>query len=101
PAFAWTATAFLPPPAALAATAALALSPFHVWYSQEVRPYALLVLLVVLAMGAVARALATDRPAWWGAVTILTALALYTHPIALALPVIAGAGILTAAVSRP
>jgi 4-amino-4-deoxy-L-arabinose transferase-like glycosyltransferase len=101
PAFAWTATAFLPPPAALAATAALALSPFHVWYSQEVRPYALLVLLVVLAMGAVARALATDRPAWWTAVTILTALALYTHPIALALPVIAGAGILAEAMSRP
>jgi mannosyltransferase len=101
PALAWTASVFVPAPAALAATAAIALSPFHVWYSQEVRPYVLLVLLVVLAMGALVRALATDGPAWWGAVTVLTALALYTHPIALALPVIAATGVLTASISRP
>jgi len=101
PALAWTASAFLPTPAVLAATAAIAFSPFHVWYSQEVRPYALLVLLTTLAMGALLRALTTDRAFYWGMTTVATTLALYTHPIALALPVIAGIGVLATAFTHP
>ena len=34
---------------ALAAAAALAVSPLHLWYSQEARPYALMVLLVAVS----------------------------------------------------
>ncbi len=97
PAFAWTASALLSADAALAATTFLAFSPFHVWYSQEVRPYALLVLITTLLMGAYLRALATGAARWWIMVAVFTTLALYTHPIALALPVIVGVGILATA----
>jgi len=77
------------------------LSPFHVWYSQEVRPYVLLVLAVTLAMGAYYRALAHDRWPAWIATALLTTVALYTHPIAIALPLICGSGLLAVAASRP
>ncbi len=90
PAIAWAATPLVPAPVALAAAAALAISPFHVWYSQEVRPYALLVLLATLTIGAFARARRHGGAARWSLVTLLMTLALYTHPIALALPVICG-----------
>ncbi len=101
PALAWTASAFLPATSALVVTAALAVSPFHVWYSQEVRPYVLLVLAVTLAMGAYYRALEHDRWPAWAATGVLTTLALYTHPIAIALPLICGIGLLAVAVSHP
>lgn len=101
PALAWTASAFLPQSAVLAATAAIAISPFHVWYSQEVRPYALLVLLVTLTMGTLVRALATDRVTWWGATTVLMALAFYSQPIALALLLITGSTVLATAFTQP
>ncbi|MCC6848697.1 MAG: glycosyltransferase family 39 protein [Deltaproteobacteria bacterium] len=90
PALAWATAPILPPGAVVAAAAALALSPFHVWYSQEVRPYVLLILLVTLAVGAWVRALAQDGIGRWTAVVALVTLALYTHPIALALPLILG-----------
>lgn len=90
PLFAWTAAAIVPPRAAVVATALLALSPLHVWYSQEVRPYAALLLLVVLALGALARALASNEIRWWVLVGIAAAGALYTHPIAIGLAGIIG-----------
>lgn len=90
PAFAWMASALLPAAAVVAGTAFVAISPFHVWYSQEFRPYALLLLLTVLAMGAFLRALATDRTGHWIAFVACTTLALYTHSIALGLPIVAG-----------
>jgi uncharacterized membrane protein len=65
PALAWAIAPIVPPGAAVAAAAALALSSFHVWYSQEVRPYVLLVLLVTLAVGAWVRALARGGARRW------------------------------------
>ncbi len=85
----------------MASAAALALSPFHVWYSQEVRPYALLVLLATAAMGAYVRALERGGWRWWSLVTLLVTLALYTHPIALALPAICGIALLAKARTDP
>ena len=41
------------PRRALAGAIALALNPFHIWYAQEVRNYAFLVLFTVLALGAI------------------------------------------------
>jgi uncharacterized membrane protein len=57
-----------------------AVSPFLVRYSQEVRPYALLTLLVAASTTALLRL--ADRPSSWGrrvAYGVLAALLLYTH----------------------
>jgi mannosyltransferase len=97
PALAWTGRRLLGAPAALAATVVLALSPFHVWYSQEVRPYALLVLLTVLTIGLFARALQRPTAGAWSAFGSAAVLALYTHPIAVTLPLICGLALLVAA----
>ncbi|UCC64016.1 MAG: glycosyltransferase family 39 protein [Anaerolineae bacterium] len=68
-------------PTALLATALLAISPFHVWYSQEARMYSLAVALslgVVLALQAVvARGQSSAWP--WVSYVLAGALALYAH----------------------
>jgi mannosyltransferase len=46
---------------ALAGAIALTLNPFHIWYAQEVRNYAFLVLFTVLAIGAIQRLEAQGR----------------------------------------
>ncbi len=86
PAIAWTASQLMPRGAALGAAALTALSPFHVWYSQEGRPYALLILLATVAAGAYLRALDTKAAKWWAAFSVCSALALYTHPVGIMLP---------------
>ncbi|MCC6765485.1 MAG: glycosyltransferase family 39 protein [Deltaproteobacteria bacterium] len=101
PALAWATAPILPPGAVVAAAAALALSSFHVWYSQEVRPYVLLILLVTLAVGAWVRALGGGGGSRWAAAAALVVLALYTHPIALALPMILGIHLLSRARADP
>lgn len=61
----------------------IAISPFHVWYSQEARMYSLLILLCTLATLFFVRFLKRS-PGWpglWWALT--TALGLYTHYYAL------------------
>ena len=65
--------------AGLAAAALTAASPALVWYSQETRSYALLVLLGALSLLFVARALRHDgaRELWWWAATAVLAVA--TH----------------------
>lgn len=65
--------------AAFWAAALLAVSPLHIWYSQEGRQYALVVLLVILAADALQRALLDDRPRDWAAYALWAALSLYTH----------------------
>jgi uncharacterized membrane protein len=57
----------------------LAISPLHVWYSQEARAYALYLWCATLAMWLFFRAHATDAPrdwAWYGAAILA---GLYTH----------------------
>ena len=56
-----------------------AVSPLLVWYSQEARAYALLVLLAALSLWALPRALAELRPRRVAAKAVLEALALATH----------------------
>ncbi len=53
------------PRAALAATWLLALSPFHIWYSQEVRNYALLLAAAALVLWSLVRALERPGPGAW------------------------------------
>jgi 4-amino-4-deoxy-L-arabinose transferase-like glycosyltransferase len=65
--------------AGLAAAALTAVSPLLVWYSQEARSYALLVLLAALSLLFLARALEEERHGplvWWA---VVSALALATH----------------------
>lgn len=48
---------------ALSAAGLLSVSPFHLWYSQEIRNYALAILFAVLSIGFLVRWLATGRSA--------------------------------------
>ena len=74
------------------AAAMLAIQPLAVWHSQEARPYALLTLLVALALWLVARPGGLRMPAAIVGYALVTALALYTHyGAALLLTVLAGA----------
>jgi len=49
------------PAAALVACGLLAVSPFHLWYSQETRNYAFVILLGIASMGAMTRLPGTTR----------------------------------------
>ncbi len=63
----------------------LAVSPLHVWYSQEARPYALLIFLALLAVRFLQHALASPRSIWPRiGFAITAAAAFYVHTVALA-----------------
>lgn len=66
----------------------LALNPFHVWYSQEARMYALLALLTLLAMMAFWWALGSRSRRAWGVFAGVSALAYLTHYFALYIPLV-------------
>jgi mannosyltransferase len=75
PALWWAARRFAAPAAALLAATLLAINPMAVWYSQEARAYAFVVLAACLAFGALPRALDWDgRRAWAGYVAAMVAL---------------------------
>jgi len=65
--------------AALAAAAVLALSPFAVFYSDEARTYAVLVLLIALSTLSLLAALASGRRLHWAAFALCSCAALYAH----------------------
>ena len=68
--------------AALVAAAFVAVNPFLVWYSQEARPYALLLALLVASLVCAQRAIAGDRR-WLAGWAATSALAIGTHFFAL------------------
>jgi uncharacterized membrane protein len=57
----------------------LAISPLHVRHARQLRPYALMVLLVTLMVYCLLRAISSQRRWYWIAYSILGAAALYTH----------------------
>ena len=63
----------------LVLAALVALSPFMVWYSQEARAYALLVLLTALSFLCLVRALGDPRVRWLIAWAVFSALSVLTH----------------------
>jgi mannosyltransferase len=79
PAAWWASAGVLGDRARVALAALVAVNPLLVWYSQEARAYALVVLLTTLSLGFFARALQGrgGRPLLWWAVT--ASLALATH----------------------
>jgi mannosyltransferase len=88
PALWWAARRFTTPAAALLAAALLAVNPMAVWYSQEARAYAFVVLAACLAFGALPRALERrgSRRMWILYVAAMTLLAyseIFAAPLAL------------------
>jgi 4-amino-4-deoxy-L-arabinose transferase-like glycosyltransferase len=65
---------------ALLAALLMALSPYHVWYSQEARGYSLLVLLVIVSTACLCRMLRQHAPWTQVAYVVASAAGLYTHP---------------------
>jgi 4-amino-4-deoxy-L-arabinose transferase-like glycosyltransferase len=72
------ARALLPLRAALLATLLVATAPFAIYYSQEARPYAFIILFTTLQMLASYRAATRSSPWDWLALTVLSILNLYT-----------------------
>jgi len=62
-----------------------ALSPYFIWYSQEVKMYTLILALAILAIYALRRALDVRerrRAAWWAMLVVATSIAMYCHILA-------------------
>jgi len=76
---------------ALLSAVMVALNPLHLWYSQEARPYALLVLFACLAAACLARAFRRSTIAAWAGFTGWTLLAVFTHLTGLLLLAVAWA----------
>jgi uncharacterized membrane protein len=66
---------------ALLAAGLLAISPYHVWYSQEAKMYALIVLLALLSSLLFVEALERNRPIWWAAYVVATTMMFYSHVV--------------------
>ena len=67
------------PTTGLFAAGLLSISPYHVWYSQEAKMYAFLVLLALGSTLLLVEALLRNRPRWWVAYALVTTLMFYTH----------------------
>jgi len=65
--------------AALLGAGVLALSPYHVFYSQEARPYTLSLLLVLVTWFVVRRALQEGGIKWWAIHTLCLVSLFYLH----------------------
>ncbi len=57
----------------------LAISPYHVWYSQEAKMYSMVVLLAIVSTLALVEALCSNRRWLWAAYVVATSLMFYTH----------------------
>jgi len=65
----------------LVSSVLLSISPFHLYYSQESRPYALFLVFGLLSILILMHALKSEKTYYWGILAISTALAIYTHTI--------------------
>jgi uncharacterized membrane protein len=77
PCFYWAVQPVLRREAALLACLLLALSPFHLWYSQEIRNYVLLILMAVVSIGAYLRILQGEKG--WVLYTVANILGLLSN----------------------
>ena len=82
------------PRAGVAAAALLAFAPFHVRYSQEVRPYALGLLLLTLSLLFLDRTIERPRPGAIAALFVCTVGTFYTLYVAAVTLIVAGLGLL-------
>lgn len=63
----------------LVAASLLALSPLHIYYSQEARAYSLVTLFAVLMLYCFLKAMETKEYNWWAFTSVCAGLALWTH----------------------
>lgn len=63
----------------LLAAGLLAISPYHVWYSQEAKMYSIVVLLALASSYALVEALESNRRLWWALYVLATSLMFYNH----------------------
>lgn len=63
----------------LLAAGLLAISPYHDWYSQEAKMYAIAVLLTLVSTLCFIEALTRNRRIWWAAYVVATTLGFYFH----------------------
>ena len=68
----------------------LTLSPFHIFHSQGLRPYALMTLLALISVYAFAKMLAGEKRGWWGLNLAANGLLMWTHVLAVWLLVTEG-----------
>ena len=60
----------------------LALSPYMVWYAQEIKMYTWVPMLVLLSLYALDRACTAPGRRWWAVTLVATTLAFYSHLLA-------------------
>ena len=65
------------------AVALIAVSPFHVLYAQEARPYSLLPVTILLSSGVLLRAIHLKTKLSWGFYIVSWSLSIYTHTLSL------------------
>ncbi|MEQ9372257.1 MAG: glycosyltransferase family 39 protein [Coleofasciculus chthonoplastes F3-SA18-01] len=70
---------FESPFVAWVAVALMAISPFHILYAQEVRPYSLLTVAILLSSAALLRAIRLNKKTSWSIYAITLTLGFYTH----------------------
>ena len=87
------------PAAGVLGAASLALSPFHVWLSQETRGFTVLVLFGLAALYALLRALERDDRRWWAVYACAAFATMYVHLYGLIL--IGTYGAMALALRRP
>ena len=75
---------------ALLAGALLAINPLHLWYSQETRGYALMLLFGLLTLLCFDLARQKNRPAWWVLYILSALMAMAVHKTGLIFPAICG-----------
>ena len=73
--------------AALAAVAWLALSPAHIYYSQEIRVYAMVGFLAALSMWSFDHFMVERKPSWGAWTTLFNLLLLWSHPFSVFVPI--------------
>jgi mannosyltransferase len=79
PAVMWAGRQMFNPTVGIWSGGLAAISPIHIYYSQEARGYALLMLVVVLAYATLWRALVKNTRAAWALFLTCILVALYTH----------------------
>lgn len=76
---------FKSPSVAWIAIALISVSPFHVLFAQEARPYSLWTVIIILSNASLLRAMRLETKTSWLAYAVTTILGLYTHLFALLL----------------
>ncbi len=84
--FLWSRSAV----AALAGGALLAINPMHLWYSQEARAYALMLLFGLLSLLFFEMAMRRHRWGWWTGYFLSAVIAIALHKTAILFPAVCG-----------